>query len=177
MFTRGEDKKLSNNFMLHEFVKSQTASREGIDNWPEDEEVVNNLEALCKNILQPVREHMARPININSGYRSFELEKVVCAKSIERWIANGRGTVDEYLARKQHPTGNASDIEINGFSNLELAIWIRDNLEFDQLILEFFDPAKGQNSGWVHVSFNEGNNRKQTLTINSNGTVNGFAGE
>lgn len=143
-------KKLSKNFTLGELTKSQTALRKGIDNVPTDEEL-KRLQLLVDNVLQPVREHFARPVTINSGFRCLKLNRAV-------------GSEDT----SQHRKGEAADIEIPGIPNKELAEWIRDNLEFDQLILEFYsedDPS----AGWVHVSFVK-SNRKEILTIAKDGT-------
>ncbi len=149
--------KLSENFSLQELLKSQTALRKGIDNKPAHPEIITNLQILCEKVLQPVRNHFAKPVVINSGYRCPKLNKAVGSSS-----------------KSQHTKGEAADIEIPGVSNKELAEYIEDNLPFDQLILEFYngvDPS----SGWVHVSYvNDSDNRKQTLTINKNGTFTGF---
>ncbi len=149
--------KLSENFSLQELLKSSTALRKGIDNKPADSSIITNLQVLCEKVLQPVRTHFAKPVVINSGYRCPKLNKAVGSSS-----------------KSQHTKGQAADIEIPGVSNKELAEYIEDNLPFDQLILEFYngvDPS----SGWVHVSYiGDTDNRKQTLTINKNGTFNGF---
>lgn len=149
--------KLSENFSLQELLKSQTAERKGISNKPEKPEHVTNLQTLCEKVLQPVRDHFARPVVINSGYRCPKLNKAIGSSS-----------------KSQHTKGLAADIEIPGVSNKELAQYIKDNLPFDQLILEFYngvDPS----SGWVHVSYvDDDKNRKQALTINKNGTFPGF---
>lgn len=129
---------------------SETAIRKGLDNEPGAEELVN-MTVLCCHVLQPIREHFDRSVNINSGFRSVE----VCE-------ALGSST------KSQHTKGQAADFEIYGMSNLELATWIYENLEYDQLILEFHDPEGDPNSGWVHCSYNKitADNRKQSLIIN-----------
>ena len=136
--------KLTDNFTLAELTKSQTAERCGIDNNP-DKEHIENLQRLCDNILQPVRDYFQKPVTISSGYRSPEL----C-------LAVGS------TIKSQHTEGKAADFEIDGIPNLQLANWIYKNLDFDQLILEFWNPAE-DNSGWVHCSYNEDQNRKQYL--------------
>jgi hypothetical protein len=147
--------KLSDNFRLSEFLKSQTASRRGIDNSPTDEHI-KNMKILVDNVLQPLREDLGKPLVITSGYRSKALNDAI-----------GGST------SSQHSKGQAADIECLGMSNRDLAIFIRDNYDFDQLILEFYNPDEGENSGWVHVSFSEGNNRKEVMTaLKQNGTVN-----
>ena len=137
--------KLSKNFTLQEFTKSQTALRQGIDNTPEGE----HLEAakkLFENVVQKVRDNFG-PTVINSGYRGPALNEAV----------GGSKT-------SQHCKGEAADIEVPGVPNADLAEWIRDNLDFDQLILEFYTPGI-PDSGWVHVSYKaDGNNRKSILT-------------
>jgi len=137
--------RLSENFTMAEFTKSQTAERRGIDNTPEGEHL-EAAKALFENVVQPVRDHFG-PTVINSGYRSPELNEAVGGSS-----------------RSQHCKGQAADIEVPGVANAELAEWIRDNLEFDQLILEFYTPGI-PDSGWVHVSYlADGDNRGECLT-------------
>jgi len=137
---------LSKNFWLDEFIKSQAATRLGLSNTP-DAEHLKNLTALTQNVLQPIRDHYKKPVIINSGYRSPAVNRAV----------GGTGT-------SQHSRGEAADIEIPGVSTVDLARWIRDNLKFDQLILEGYDPAQGPNSGWVHVSYNTTRLRHSVLT-------------
>tara|TARA_R110002012_G_scaffold75544_3_gene190861 strand:+ start:352 stop:813 length:462 start_codon:yes stop_codon:yes gene_type:complete len=135
--------KLSDNFSLHEFTRSQTATRHGIDNTP-NKEIIGNLQSLCLGVLQPVRQHFQKPMIISSGYRCVELN-----------IKIG-GSITS-----QHVQGQAADIEVLEVSNLELSDWINKNLSFDQLILEFHNPDEDPHSGWVHVSFNSDNNRHE----------------
>ena len=134
--------KLSKNFSLQEMTKSQTALRRGIDNTPSPPHV-SHLELLCVKVLQPLRDHFDRPVTITSGYRSPEL----C-------VAIGS------TIKSQHTKGQAADFEIPGVSNMEVAQWISDNLEFDQLILECFT---GGNTGWIHCSYVH-EPRKELLT-------------
>ena len=138
--------KLSENFSLREFTKSQTAERKGIENNPNEIHVMA-MESLCYNVLERVRAAFAKPININSGYRSVALCEAIGSKPTS-----------------QHCDGEAADIEIYGVSNYDLAKYIENNLNFDQLILECWDGID-PNSGWVHVSYvNENANRKDVLT-------------
>ena len=138
--------RLSKNFHLNEFVKSSTADRMAIDNSPKDDEHLVNLVVLAHQILQPIREEHG-VITLNSGYRSPDLNKAVGGSS-----------------KSQHCRGEAADFESSRVSNPDLAKWIEKNLDFDQLILEFYD-GKNPNSGWVHCSFNKmGENRNKTLT-------------
>ena len=125
--------KLSNNFTLAELVKSQTAIRKNIRNEPGTAEI-NNLIHLAETVLQPVRDHFGKPVAISSGYRSPELCEAIGSSS-----------------KSQHAKGEAADFEINGVDNMQLAMWINKNTDFDQLILEFYDGID-PNSGWVHCS-------------------------
>ena len=123
---------LSRNFSLSELTKSQTALRNGLENKPSIEEIVA-LTVLCNNILQPVRDKYGS-FTPNSGFRTVELCKLVGSSE-----------------KSQHAKGEAADIEVVGTDNYELAEWIAKNLDFDQLILEFYN-SDDPSSGWVHVS-------------------------
>ena len=145
--------KLSENFTLDELTKSQEAIRLGIPNEPSDEHVTN-LILLCKNILQPLRNHFNIPVSISSGYRSAALCEAIGSSS-----------------KSQHTKGQAADFEIFGVHNKDLSDWIVKNLEYDQCILEFWND-KEPNSGWVHCSYSKDNNRKQYLNAQKlNGRV------
>lgn len=136
---------LSENLSLAEMISSESAKRKGIDNKPTAEHI-ENMKALAQHIFQPIRNHFAKPIHISSGYRSKELNKAI----------GGSQT-------SQHSKGQAMDIDMDGsdISNRDIFMWIKHNLEFDQLIWEFGTKA---NPDWVHVSFNPiGNQRKQIL--------------
>jgi len=135
---------LSKNFTLTEFTKSQTALRQGIDNTPNDEHLAS-AKLLFEHVVQPVRDHFG-PTVINSGYRGPELNAAIGG-----------------AATSQHCRGEAVDIEVPGVPNHTLAEWIADNLEFDQLILEFAEKGI-PDAGWVHVSYVGEGNRKQILT-------------
>lgn len=149
--------KLSQNFSLQELLKSQTAERKGISNKPDNPLYITNLQTLCEKVLQPVRDHYGSPVVINSGFRCNKLNKAIGSSS-----------------KSQHTRGEAADIEVPGVSNKQLAEYIKDNLPFDQLILEFYNGVDPR-SGWVHVSYvDDDKNRKQSLTINKNGTFPGF---
>lgn len=142
--------KLSENFRLGELIKSNTAVRLGIDNTPNFEQL-ENLRDLACSVLQPVRESFGITL-ISSGFRCQRLNAALGSSG-----------------RSQHLTGNAVDIEVPGVDNYVLANWIKENLMFDQLILEFYDGTD-PSSGWVHVSYKTLGNRGQCLTINQ-GTV------
>ena len=136
--------RVSKNFALSEMVKSATAERLNVDNSPSDIHLVN-LTHLAIRILQPVRDEFG-VITINSGYRSPSLNAKV----------GGSKT-------SQHCNGQAADFESFSTPNPDLAKWIANNLEFDQLILEFYDGVN-PNSGWVHCSYNLMGNRKKIMT-------------
>jgi hypothetical protein len=136
---------LTKNFSLAEMVKSETALRHDMENNPGSEEV-NNLLNLCANVLQPIRDHYQKGVKVNSGYRSPDVNAKV----------GGSRTSD-------HCRGMAADIEIPGVPNADLARWIKDSLSYTQLILEFYTPGV-PDSGWVHVSYDPPNLKKQDLT-------------
>jgi len=125
---------LSDHFTLSEFTKSSTAERHGIANEPGSMEV-ENLIMVCDQILEPVRNHYGIPFTPNSGFRSLELNRKI-------------GSSDN----SQHVKGEAVDFEVPGIPNKELALWAKDNCEFDQLILEFYKEGI-PDSGWVHCSY------------------------
>lgn len=147
--------KLSKNFTLYELTKSATAERKGIDNTPPDD-MIEKLKYLCETILEPIRKHYKRPITPNSGWRGKKLNKAVGGAS-----------------KSQHCKAEAVDIEIPGISNYNLACWCRDNLDFDQIILECYTPGI-PNSGWVHISTKKEGNRHKTLTYSGRKYFNGF---
>ena len=136
--------RLSENFTLSEFTKSQTAERKGIDNTP-GEEHLEAAKHLFSNVVQKVRDNFGVTV-INSGYRGPELNEAIGGSE-----------------RSQHCKGEAVDIECPGTANYDVAAWIQDNLDFDQLILEFYTPGI-PDSGWVHVSYKSQGNRKSVLT-------------
>jgi len=130
--------------MLKEVVKSNTATRKGIDNTP-DQWAINNLQAVADHIFQPVRDHFGVPIGVTSGFRSKELNKVIGGSKYS-----------------QHMIGEAIDIDADMYgkaTNAQIFDFIKKNLEWDQMIWEFGDD---ENPAWIHVSFKEGGgNRKQ----------------
>lgn len=129
-------------------TKSQTATRLGLDNTPTEEHIAS-LQALCENVLEPTRSQFDAPVIVSSGYRSPFLCEEIGSKPTS-----------------QHCKGEAVDFEVIGSDNYKVASWIHSNLEYDQLILEFYESGK-PNSGWIHVSYKkDGHNRKQALTFN-----------
>jgi len=137
---------LSKNLSLREATKSVTAIRKGIDNEPSIE-VIDNLQSIARYVFQPLRDFFRVPIGISSGYRSDELNDA---------IGGSR--------RSQHITGQALDIDADIYgkvSNRQIFDYIKDNLEFDQLIWEFGDD---NNPAWVHVSYKkDSENRMEVL--------------
>lgn len=139
--------KLSTNFYLEDFTRSTAAINKGIDNTPTPEHKAA-LKALCENVLEKIYAAYQRPLKINSGYRSPAVNNLVGGSS-----------------SSQHSRGEAADIEISGIPTYDLAQWVTNNIVYDQVILEFYNPKEGPNSGWVHVSYTaKGKNRKQPLT-------------
>jgi hypothetical protein len=135
--------KLSKHLELAEVIRSSTAKRLGIKNEPTAEHLAN-LKLLAENIFEPIREHFGRPIFISSGYRSAALNKATPGSS----------------TTSQHSKGEALDIDLDGteISNKQVFEFIKNNLNFDQLINEF-------DYSWVHVSFSStGKQRKQILS-------------
>jgi len=141
---------LSKNLSLAEVVRSESAKRRGINNMPTAEHL-ENLKELALNVFQPIRDHFKVPIHISSGYRSRVLNNAV----------NGS-------AKSQHCLGQAIDIDVDGTSitNKQVFDYIKDNLDFDQLIFEF---GTDKNPDWVHISYSKDNNRKQVLRAKRNG--------
>jgi len=137
---------LTTNFTLAEMTASQVASRNGLNNNPTAGQI-ENLKKLCESILQPIRNHYDSPVIISSGYRSPEL-CIRIGSSID----------------SQHAKGQAADLQVVGVDNKALAKYIKENLDYDQLILEFYKEEEGPHSGWVHVSYVGKGNRKQSLT-------------
>lgn len=144
--------RLSENLTLAEVTKSATAKRKGISNEPTIEHM-ENLKAVAQNIFQPVRNHFGKPIAVTSGYRSADLNKAIGGSSTS-----------------QHCKGEAIDMDADvfgGVTNREIFEYIKDNLDFDQLIYEFGDE---NNPDWVHCSFISKGNRRQILrAVRKNG--------
>jgi hypothetical protein len=136
--------RLTAHFALAEFTRSESAKRHGVSNEPTPEHL-ENLKVLCEKVLEPIRMKFG-PINISSGYRS---------KALNHYIGGSLNS--------QHCEAKAADIDMDGMggaTNTEIFNFIKDSLDFDQLIWEFGDNNKPD---WVHVSYNAGKNRKQML--------------
>ena len=136
---------LSPNFALAEMTRSQTAACKGIDNTPSAAAVLA-LTLLCRAVLEPLRSALARPIVINSGYRSPHLNRAIGG-----------------AAASQHCLGEAADIESPGMANGDLALFIAAHLPFDQFILEAYTPGVPP-SAWVHLSWKQRSLRNEMLT-------------
>lgn len=133
--------KLTEHFTLSEFVRSETATNRHIDNTPTPE-VVDNLRALCRNVLEPARVAFGSPIYITSGYRSEALNNAVGGKTTS-----------------QHLRGEAADLQVKGLQNLrKLYRMIKDHGVFDQLLYESNGAKK-----WIHVSYKQSGNRLQAI--------------
>jgi len=147
--------KLSRYFTRAEFEKSQTATRNGINNTMTPEALQNAID-LCENILDPIRKHFGKPLIISSGYRSAKLNRIIGGSK-----------------NSQHSKGEAADIEVRGVSNWDVLRFITLNLDYDQLICEYM--VKGNpDKGWIHVSYRKGGGRHMALTIDSTGTRSGI---
>lgn len=136
---------LSPHFTLAELTVSQTATRRGIDNHPTPV-ILQRLQLVAVHILEPVRAHYGRPVIVSSGYRSPTLNRAI----------GGSLT-------SQHCKGEAVDFRVSGVSNREVCKFIRETLDFDQLIYEFGE------AGWVHCSYREGPRRKEVLSASKEG--------
>jgi len=137
---------LSAHFSLSELTKSEAATRKGLKNIPNDTET-GNLILLCDAILEPVREHYGVPFSPNSGFRCFYVNREV-------------GSSDN----SQHVTGNAVDFEVPGIDNKDVALWVMENCDFDQLILEFYKEGNPA-SGWVHCSYDGDKTHRKSARI------------
>jgi hypothetical protein len=136
---------ISKHISYKEGVYSNTAIRKGIDNTP-NEEQLENMKLIANKVFQPLRKHVNGPIKINSFFRSPELNKAI-----------GGSTTS------QHCKGQAMDIDdtFGHASNAEMYHWIKDNLDFDQMIWEF---GNDDNPDWVHISYvSEDKNRNRCL--------------
>ena len=139
-------KRISKHISYKEAVGSNYAKQKGIKNKP-NEEQVENMKLLAEKVFEPLREWVGAPIRVNSMFRSLELNTAL----------KGSKT-------SSHMKGEAMDItSMGGKSNLEMFHYIKDNLEFDQLIWEF-----GKEPKWLHVSFSK-NNRQQVLVTKKRG--------
>jgi hypothetical protein len=135
---------MSDHFSIKELTYSDVAVRLGIDNTP-NEETLKNLQLVTQHILEEVRAYFDKPVKVTSGYRSEKLCLAIGSK-----------------ATSQHTLGQAVDFEVIGIPNQVVSDWIVNNLDFDQCILEFWNPNQ-YNAGWVHCSYRTYGNRKMYL--------------
>ena len=136
---------ISEHISYKEGTYSITATRLGVDNTPNDEQLTN-MELVAEKVFEPLREWVDGPIKINSFFRSPDLNKAIGGSS-----------------KSQHCHGQAMDIDDNygNATNAEMYHWIKENLDFDQLIWEFGDD---DNPNWVHVSYvSKEDNRNRCL--------------
>ena len=147
--------RIAKHFRLYELTVSETADRQRIDNRIGSDEVLRSAVNLAREVLDPIRE----------AYGSFTPNSVYRCQALERAL---KGRPSSWLSTSQHTLGWACDVEIVALPTLELAQWAATNLaQFDQIICECHDPAKGPNSGWVHISLvppGAGRNRRQMLS-------------
>jgi len=134
-------KKISKNISYKEATYSNYANQYNIDNKPKADHL-KNMELIAEKVFEPLREWVEAPIKVNSFYRCSKLNSGIRGSSVS-----------------QHLTGNAIDItSMGGKTNLEMFHYIKDNLDFDQLIWEFGEEPK-----WLHISYKAKDNRKQVL--------------
>jgi hypothetical protein len=134
---------LSKNVTLAEFCHSNTAVAKGIDNTIKDPVHLENAKRWAENVFQPIREHLGKPIKINSGYRSKNLNKAIPGSS----------------STSQHCFAEAGDLNLH---DRDLFEWIIDNVTFDQMI---FEGGTEDKADWFHISYREGRNRKEVLRM------------
>jgi zinc D-Ala-D-Ala carboxypeptidase len=144
--SRYVDLQLSTHFKLSEMIRSESAARNGIDNYPKEQAVIENLKALCENVLEPIREEFGKPITPTSGYLCKELNDLI------------GGTENS-----QHIRGEAVDFVVPDISKKIVLKYIRQNLTYDQAIDELWNSSS---KGWIHVSYKRvGTNRKELFAI------------
>lgn len=151
----GPRDRIANDFRVYELTRSETAERQRIPNAFANDEDLRCAVHLARTVLQPIRDEFGR-FSPNSVFRSQALERAL------------KNRPSSWISTSQHTQGRACDVEIAGLATLDLARWVEKNLPtFDQIICECYDPRKGPNSGWVHVSVlppGRGTNRRQTLS-------------
>jgi hypothetical protein len=137
---------ISKHLSLKECTYSATAEKMGISNTSMTKTHIENMKLLAEKVFEPVRKHFDMPIKVSSVYRSFALNQAI------------KGSITS-----QHCSGQAMDIDMSGakgISNKAIFSYIKDNLDFDQLIWEF---GNSKEPDWVHVSYTNVKNRKQVL--------------
>lgn len=143
------------NFRVYELTRSETADRQRIDNGFASDDELRSAVLLARQVLQPIRDAFGA-FAPNSVYRGQRLERAL------------KNRPSSWISTSQHAQGRACDVEIPGKPTLELARWASENLkDYDQIICECYDPRKGPNSGWVHISLvppGRGRNRREQLS-------------
>ncbi len=147
--------RIAKHFLLYELTVSETADRQRIANRIPDDKVLRSAVHLARQVLDPMRE----------AFGGFTPNSVFRSQALERSL---KGKPSSWISTSQHTEGRACDVEIVAKPTLELARWAATTLpDFDQIICECYDPRKGPNSGWVHVSLlppGAGRNRRQVLS-------------
>lgn len=147
--------RIAKHFRLYELTVSETADRQRIDNRIADDKVLRSAVHLARQVLDPIRE----------AFGGFTPNSVFRSQALERSL---KGKPTSWISTSQHTEGRACDVEIVAKPTLELARWASTTLaDFDQVICECYDPRKGPNSGWVHISLlppGAGRNRRQVLS-------------
>ena len=136
---------ISKHISYKEGTYSNTATRLGIDNTPNDDQLTN-MELVAEKIFEPLRSYVGGPIKINSFFRCPKLNTAIGGSH-----------------KSQHCKGQAMDIDdvFGKCTNAEMYHFIKDNLDFDQMIWEFGDD---DNPDWVHISYvSEEDNRNRCL--------------
>lgn len=143
------------NFRVYELTRSETASRLRIDNDFTTDDELRAAVNLAREVLQPIR----------AAFGIFTPNSVFRGQALERALKNRPSS---WISTSQHTQGCACDVEIAGHPTLDLAKWAEEKLAtFDQIICECYDPRKGPNSGWVHISLKppgQGTNRRKALS-------------
>lgn len=139
---------ISKHLSMKEVTKSATATKLGIDNTPTPQHLAN-LKLLAEKVFEPIRDHFGKPIGVSSGYRSAALNEATPGSS----------------STSQHCSGEALDLDQGttgtGITNKDVFEFIKNNLEFDQMIWEY---GTKDEPDWVHVSYEStGKQRKQIL--------------
>lgn len=147
--------RIAPNFRVYELTPSELADRLRIDNGFKTDDELRSAVNLARDVMQPIRE----------AFGAFTPNSVFRSQALERALKNKPSS---WISTSPHTQGRACDVEIVGMPTLELARWAAAKLKaFDQIICECYDPRKGPNSGWVHISLvppGKGRNRRETLS-------------
>ena len=137
--------KISAHITYPEAIHSNTAKRKGIDNTPNPTQV-ENMKLLAEKIFEPLREWVGGPIKVNSFFRSEALNESIGGASSSQHCKGQAIDIDDVYGRK---------------SNAEMYNWIKENLNYDQMIWEF---GTDMQPNWIHVSYvSEEDNRNKCL--------------